>query len=67
MVAVPAACQKQRPPGEPLIERVVVGSGMDGADNWIAERAAGGGIVITADAPLASRCVESDADASPTR
>src|SRR5271163_3366887 len=45
-----------------LIERVVVGSGMDEADNWIAERAKRGDIVITADVPLASRCVKAGAD-----
>ncbi len=43
------------------IERVVVGAGMDEADNWIAERARAGDIVITADVPLASRCVKSGA------
>ncbi len=47
--------------GGPLIERVVVGSGMDEADNWIAERAKRSDIVITADVPLASRCVKADA------
>ena len=45
-----------------LIERVVVGSGMDEADHWIAERAGRGGIVVTADVPLASRCVKAGAD-----
>jgi uncharacterized protein len=45
-----------------LIERVVVGSGMDEADNWIAERAKRGDIVITADVPLASRCVKVGAE-----
>jgi uncharacterized protein len=45
-----------------LIERVVVGSGMDEADNWIAERARAGGIVITADVPLASRAVKAGAE-----
>jgi uncharacterized protein YaiI (UPF0178 family) len=45
-----------------LIERVVVGSGMDEADNWIAERAKRGDIVITADVPLASRCVKAGAE-----
>jgi len=44
-----------------LIERVVVGAGMDEADHWIAERARAGDIVITADVPLASRCVKSGA------
>jgi uncharacterized protein YaiI (UPF0178 family) len=47
--------------GRPLIERVVVGAGMDEADNWIAERANRGAIVVTADVPLASRCVKAGA------
>jgi uncharacterized protein YaiI (UPF0178 family) len=47
--------------GRPLVERVVVGSGMDEADNWIAERARAGDIVITADVPLASRAVKAGA------
>jgi uncharacterized protein len=50
-------------PRDPLIERVVVGSGMDEADNWIAERAGAGAIVITADVPLASRTVKAGAEA----
>ena len=45
-----------------LIERVVVGAGMDEADNWIAERAGAGAIVITADVPLASRAVKAGAE-----
>jgi uncharacterized protein len=49
-------------PRDEMIERVVVGSGMDEADHWIAERAARGGIVVTADVPLASRCVKAGAD-----
>ncbi len=48
-------------PRDPMIERVVVGAGMDEADNWIAERAKRGDIVITADVPLASRCVKAGA------
>jgi uncharacterized protein YaiI (UPF0178 family) len=48
-------------PRDEMIERVVVGSGMDEADNWIAERAHRGDIVITADVPLASRCVKAGA------
>jgi uncharacterized protein len=48
-------------PRDEMIERVVVGAGMDEADNWIAERARAGDIVITADVPLASRCVKSGA------
>ena len=45
-----------------LIERVVVGTGMDEADNWIAERAKKGDIVVTADIPLASRAVKAGAE-----
>lgn len=48
-------------PDSPLIERVVVESGPDVADDWIAERVSAGDIVITADIPLAARCVEKDA------
>ena len=51
-----------RVPQDPLIERVAAGSGMDAADDWIAERAGDGDIVITADIPLASRCVKAGAD-----
>jgi len=49
-------------PRDEMIERVVVGAGMDEADNWIAERAGKGDIVITADVPLASRCVKAGAN-----
>ncbi len=48
-------------PRDEMIERVVVGAGMDEADNWIAERAKRGDIVVTADVPLASRCVKAGA------
>jgi uncharacterized protein len=50
-------------PRDEMVERVVVGGGMDEADNWIAERARRGDIVITADVPLASRCVKAGATA----
>ncbi|WP_428394852.1 YaiI/YqxD family protein [Lichenicoccus sp.] len=52
LIAIPAA---------PLIERMVVGSGPDVADGWIAERAGAGDIVVTADVPLAARCVKGGA------
>ena len=45
-----------------LLERVVVSAGMDEADNWIAERAGPGDIVITADVPLASRAMKAGAE-----
>ena len=50
-------------PRDPLIERVVVGSGLDIADDWIAERARRGAVVVTADIPLAHRAVKAGADA----
>jgi uncharacterized protein len=48
-------------PQDPLVERVVVGSGFDAADDWIAARARRGAVVVTADIPLASRCVKAGA------
>jgi hypothetical protein len=48
-------------PRSDLIERVIVSEGPDVADNWIAERAGENGIVITADIPLADRCVRNGA------
>lgn len=47
-----------RVPPEPLIERILVGSSFDAADDWIAEHASAGTIVITADILLADRCVK---------
>ena len=49
-------------PRDPLIERIVVGSDPDAADDWIAERVTRGGIVITADVPLAHRSIKAGAD-----
>lgn len=54
-------------PREPFIERVIVDSGPDAADDWIAERARRGAVIVTADIPLAHRCVTAGADViSPT-
>ena len=49
-------------PRDPMLERVVVAAGPDKADDWIAERAAPGAIVVSADVPLAARCVKAGAD-----
>jgi uncharacterized protein YaiI (UPF0178 family) len=54
-------------PPVPWIERVVVEGGFDAADDWIAEHAAGGDIVITADIPLAARCLGKGARVLGTR
>jgi uncharacterized protein YaiI (UPF0178 family) len=43
------------------IVRVTVGQGPDVADDWIAARAQPGVIVVTADIPLAARCIKSGA------
>ena len=50
-------------PREKWIEQVVVDAGPDIADDWIAERAVTGDVVITADIPLADRCLKSGAQA----
>src|SRR5262245_15066364 len=50
-----------RLPEGPLIKRIVVADGPDAADNWIAERAGKGDIVVTADIPLAARCLKAAA------
>src|SRR5580698_3562204 len=41
----------------PGVRRVVVPGTPDAADDWIAERAGAGDVVITSDIPLAARCV----------
>jgi len=43
------------------VEMVVVDQGPDAADDWIAERAGEGDVVVTADIPLAARCLEAGA------
>ena len=43
------------------IEMVVVDQGPDAADDWIAEHVRGGDVVVTADIPLAARCMEAGA------
>src|ERR1044072_6124567 len=48
-------------PRHPLVERVVVAAGVDGADDWLAQRAAKGAIVVTQDIPLAARAVKAGA------
>jgi uncharacterized protein YaiI (UPF0178 family) len=48
-------------PRSDMIERVIVSEGPDIADDWIVERAGERDIVITADIPLAGRCVRNGA------
>lgn len=55
------ANSSMRVPGEPRITLVVVKGGFDAADDWIAEHAQLEDIVVTADIPLASRCLKQGA------
>ena len=48
-------------PRDPRIRLTIVGDGFDAADDWIAERAGPVDIVITADIPLADRCLKAGA------
>jgi len=50
-----------RVPAHPLVERVVVSDRFDAADDWIAEAAAAGTVVITGDILLADRCLKAGA------
>ena len=50
-------------PQHPRIERVIVEAGPDVADDWIAERAQTGDIVVTNDIPLAERVLNAGAAA----
>ena len=62
--AVPVTIVSNSPiriPAHPLLSRVVVGDGFDAADDWIAERAGAGAVVITADILLADRCLKAGA------
>ena len=52
-----------RPPGLPNVRMVVVGAGADVADDWIAERITATDVCVTADIPLASRCLAKGARA----
>jgi hypothetical protein len=52
-----------RVPRDPAISLVVVPEGPDAADDWIAERAGAGDVVITADIPLADRALKAGAQA----
>jgi len=50
-----------RVPAHPLIARVVVSDAFDAADDWIAEQAGPGAVVITSDILLADRCLKAGA------
>jgi len=52
-----------RPSPHPLVKTIIVATGADEADKWIADRATEGDIVITADIPLAARVIGNGATA----
>jgi len=52
-----------RVPLTPAIEQIVVDAGPDVADDWIAERAGPGDVVVTNDIPLADRVLKAGGQA----
>lgn len=55
-VRIVANASMRLPRGD-RVEMVVVPGSFDAADDWIAERAGAGDVVVTNDIPLASRCL----------
>ncbi len=53
---------RMRVPQSSRIKLEVVGDGFDEADDWIVEHVQQGDIVITADIPLAGRCITAGAE-----
>jgi uncharacterized protein YaiI (UPF0178 family) len=52
-----------RPSRDPHIRMVMVPEGPDAADDWIANHVGPGDIAVTADIPLAARCLDQGAQA----
>ncbi|GGF61175.1 UPF0178 protein [Paracoccus acridae] len=50
-----------RPPANPLVSLRIVAEGPDEADKWIADQCGPGDVVVTADLPLADRCLKAGA------
>ena len=50
-----------RPSANPMLRHVTVADGADAADDWIVEHINSGDIAITADIPLAARCLDKGA------
>lgn len=61
LAVVVVANQRIYVPADLGVEMVVVKEGPDAADDWIAEEIRAGDVVITADIPLAARCLEAGA------
>ena len=67
LAVVVVANQRINVPADLGVEMVVVEKGADAADDWIAEEIRASDIVITADIPLAARCLEVGAFALGTK
>ena len=52
-----------RPPNRPNVRMITVDQGADVADDWIAEHVTSADVCVTADIPLAARCLERGARA----
>ncbi|AUH33385.1 YaiI/YqxD family protein [Paracoccus tegillarcae] len=50
-----------RPSANPLVTLKIVAEGPDEADKWIADECGPGDVVVTADLPLADRCLKAGA------
>jgi hypothetical protein len=50
-----------RPSANPLLRHITVAEGPDAADDWIVDHIKPGDIAITADIPLAARCLDKGA------
>ncbi len=48
-------------PQEPLFELVIVNEGLDASDDWIVENVDENDVAVSADIPLAARCLEKGA------
>ncbi len=57
LAVVVVANQRLNVPTDLGVEMIVVPGGPDAADDWIAEEIRAGDIVVTADIPLAARCL----------
>jgi len=58
LAVIVVANQRMNVPTDLGVEMIVVPDGPDAADDWIAEEIRAGDVVITADIPLAARCLE---------
>lgn len=63
VVVVSNGSRPIRPPGLPNVRMVTVADTPDAADDWIAAEAGAGDVCVTADIPLAARCLSQGASA----